>query len=183
MRAAAHCQLGRRPWAYRFKQQQSSAYVAALFHSILAGRAATTRQLGAPAPVLSRFDLFHGHIFLAPRQGANSSIGNNNGSSNTHQGGTTAQAMPPRGRAQRRMLCGTNSGAAARILQDSRVASTAAGSADVGVGILVSCGCLRPDIAWRQVCLVCASAQISLLHSLLSMCMCGASLCLPACWP
>lgn len=42
-----------------------SAYAASLFHSIVAGRTAAGRQLGAPAPQLSRFDLFHGHVFVA----------------------------------------------------------------------------------------------------------------------
>lgn len=61
----SHCQLGRRPWAHRFKQPLAAAYAAAVFHSIVAGRAAAAKQLGAPAPQLSRFDLFHGHFFIA----------------------------------------------------------------------------------------------------------------------
>lgn len=65
MRAGAHCQLGRRAWAHRFQQPLMAAYAASLFHYIVAGRTAAGRQLGAPAPQLSRFDLFHGHVFVA----------------------------------------------------------------------------------------------------------------------
>jgi hypothetical protein len=42
-----------------------AAYAGSLFHFIVAGRTAAGRQLGAPAPELNRFDLFHGHVFVA----------------------------------------------------------------------------------------------------------------------
>eukprot|EP00878_Enallax_costatus_P037386 GHUV01042225.1.p1 GENE.GHUV01042225.1~~GHUV01042225.1.p1 ORF type:complete len:255 (+),score=76.54 GHUV01042225.1:332-1096(+) len=63
--AAAHCQLGRNPWAYSFANTDCSAYTATLFYNIAAGREALVQQLRAPAPQLDRFDLFHGHIFTA----------------------------------------------------------------------------------------------------------------------
>lgn len=62
---AARCQLGRYPWGYTFADISLSAFIAALFYSITAGRAAAAKQLGAPAPSLDRFDLFHGHLFTA----------------------------------------------------------------------------------------------------------------------
>lgn len=67
-----------------------AAYAAALFHSIVAGRAATAKRLGAPPPQLSRFDLFHGHFFVT----------DTNISTNTNS--TTGQ--PPKRRAQMRRL-------------------------------------------------------------------------------
>lgn len=63
--AAARCQLGRNRWGYTFHNSDLSAYMASLFYSIAAGRAAAAKQLGAPAPRLDRYDLFHGHMFTA----------------------------------------------------------------------------------------------------------------------
>lgn len=40
-------------------------FTASLFVSIVEGWAAAAKHLGTPAPSLNRFDLFHGHIFIA----------------------------------------------------------------------------------------------------------------------
>eukprot|EP00879_Flechtneria_rotunda_P005673 GHRR01005972.1.p1 GENE.GHRR01005972.1~~GHRR01005972.1.p1 ORF type:complete len:456 (+),score=150.16 GHRR01005972.1:145-1512(+) len=71
--AAAHCQLGRQPWAHAFCDTALSAFVAALFLSIVHGRMQLAHQLGAAAPSLDRFDFFHGHIFTAKNYSHNSS--------------------------------------------------------------------------------------------------------------
>lgn len=63
--AAARCQLGRRPWAHQFKHPVLGAFTAALFQAIVAGWASAEKQLEAPPPQLTRFDLFHGHVFVA----------------------------------------------------------------------------------------------------------------------
>eukprot|EP00882_Tetradesmus_deserticola_P023070 GHRQ01025101.1.p1 GENE.GHRQ01025101.1~~GHRQ01025101.1.p1 ORF type:complete len:195 (+),score=57.33 GHRQ01025101.1:333-917(+) len=63
--AGARCQLGRQPWVYTFADDRLSGFSAALFASIVQGRAGAAKQLGAPPPHLSRFDLFHGHLFIA----------------------------------------------------------------------------------------------------------------------
>lgn len=61
----ARCQLGRQPWAYSFADARLSAFAAALFVAIVQGWAGAAKQLGAPPPQLNRFDLFHGHLFIA----------------------------------------------------------------------------------------------------------------------
>lgn len=63
--AAARCQLGRRPWAHQFKHPVLGAFTAALFQAIVAGWASAEKELEAPPPRLTRFDLFHGHVFVA----------------------------------------------------------------------------------------------------------------------
>lgn len=77
--AGARCQLGRRSQAYKFKDALLSAYVAAVFHSIVAGRVAE-KKLEAPAPQLSRFDLWHGHLFVVPGSSTGSTSSTSNSS-------------------------------------------------------------------------------------------------------
>jgi hypothetical protein len=123
--AAAHCQVARQPWAHRFNDPQLSAFVAALFLSVVAppGRAtAAWKRLGAPAPLLNRFDLWHGHLFLA----------------HSSSGDTSSSSSPPPCRRSRTRGCGRRQRLSSCSRGGDKEQCTWQASS---VGILVSLGC------------------------------------------
>eukprot|EP00877_Chromochloris_zofingiensis_P014294 jgi/Chrzof1/9118/Cz03g36190.t1 len=65
----SHCQLARHDWVHTFADDGISQFVGSLFHALLEGRSSSasnwSNMVKPYAPVfLTRFDLFHGHMFV-----------------------------------------------------------------------------------------------------------------------